>query len=135
MSNNTYPLGRQGFLEGQIAWLTDTIVTVLVDTNAYTYSPNHLSLADIPAAARVATSGTLSGRTSTAGVADADDITFFAVSAGTVAEAVVVYKSTSTELTSRLIAYYDQAQGLPATTTGGNISVFWDNGTNRMFSV
>lgn len=134
MSNQVYPAARQGFLEGAIIWPSDSIVCVLL-TEEYTYSPYHASLADLPAASRVATSGTLSGKTSTYGVADADDVTFAAVQAGTVAHAMAVYKATGTELTSRLICFYDQAVGLPVTTDGGNITVVFDNGSNRVFSL
>lgn len=135
MANALYDLGRQAFLEGQIAWLTDNIKCVLVDLADYT--PNlatHNALDDIPAPARVATSPNLTGKTSTNGVADSADITFSAVT-GDQSEALVFYKDTGVESTSLLIAFIDTATGLPVTPGGGNITVTLDNGANKIFKL
>ncbi len=103
MANGVYDSGRQGFLEGNIAWLTTNIKAVLVDTAAYTVNlSTHANLSDIAVGARVATSPNLANKTSTAGVADADDLTFSNVS-GPTAEALVLYKDTGTAGTSTLI--------------------------------
>jgi hypothetical protein len=135
MANALYDLGRQAFLEGTIAWLTDNIKAVLVDTAAY--SPNlaeHANLSDIPGGARIATSGNLATKTSTAGVADADDLTFSGVT-GTSCEALVLYKDTGVAGTSKLIGYFDTATGLPVSPNGGDITVQWDNGANKIFKL
>ena len=118
MANALYDKGRQGFLEGAIDWDTDSIKLVLIDTADYTVDlANHDNLDDIPAAARVATSGNLASKTVTDGVADAADVTFTSVSGDTV-EAIALYKDTGNESTSRLIAYIDTATGLPLTPNG-----------------
>jgi hypothetical protein len=83
---------------------------------------------------RAATSGALTGKTVTAGVADAVDVTFTAVSGATV-EAIVLYADSGTEATSRLIAYIDTATGLPLTPNGGDVTVAWDNGANKIFKL
>ena len=135
MANALYDKGRQGFLEGSIDWDTDTIKVVLIDTADYTVNlATHQYLSDIPAAARVATSTALSGKTVTNGVADAADLTLSAVS-GDPSEALVIYQDTGTEGTSRLIAYIDTATGLPVTPNGGDINVAWDNGSNKIFKL
>lgn len=90
------------------------------------------NLDDIPSGARVATSGNLASKTVTNGVADAADVTWSAVS-GDPSELVVIYKDTGVESTSRLIAYIDTATGLPVTPNGGDITVAWDNGANKIF--
>lgn len=82
----------------------------------------------------VGTPQTLASKTSTAGVADAADITFTAVSGATV-EALIIYKDTGVSSTSNLIAYIDSATGLPATPNGGDITVTWDNSANRIFKL
>jgi hypothetical protein len=137
MSNGLYDLGRQAFLEGNIAWLTANIKCVLVDTGLYT--PNlatHQFLSDIPSGARIATSGNLANKTSTAGVADADDPVFASVGpAGTTIEAMAVYVDTGVAGTSRLIAYIDTATGLPVTANGADITVVFDSGSNRLFKL
>lgn len=135
MANALYDKGREAFLTGGINWSGDSIKAVLVDTGAYT--PNvatHQFLSDIAAGARVATSANLGSKTVAAGVADAADSLFTAVSGPSV-EAVVLYKDTGTAGTSPLIAYIDTASGLPVTPNGGDITVVWDNGANKIFKL
>lgn len=135
MANALYDLARQAFLDGDIDWSANNIKAVLVDTGAYTVNlATHDFLDDIASGARIATSGNLAGKTSTAGVADANDVTFTAVSGATV-EAVVLYVDTGVASTSRLICYIDTATGLPVTPNGGDITVTWDNGSNRIFKL
>lgn len=134
MANALYDKGRQAFLEGGVAWLTDSIKCVLVDTGSYTVNlSTHANLSDIPNG-KTATSPNLTSKTSTAGVADAIDAVLSAVT-GAQSEAVVVYKDTGTASTSTLIAYIDTATGLPVTPNGGDITVTWDNGANKMFKL
>lgn len=135
MANALYAKGRQGFLDGSIDWDTDTIKCVLVDTGAYTVDlAAHQFLSDVPSGARIATSGALTSPTATDGVADAADVVFTAVT-GVQSEALVLYKDTGAAGTSRLIAYIDTATGLPVTPNGGNITVVWDNGANKIFKL
>lgn len=130
-----YDHGRGSFLDGGINFTSDTIKAILVDTALYTADLGvHDNLDDIPVGARVGSAVTLASKTSTAGVADAADLTFNAVTGATI-EAIVIYQSTGVESTSKLIAYIDTATGLPATPNGGPISVVWDNGTNRIFKL
>lgn len=126
MANARYDLGRESFLKGEISWSADNIKAVLVDTATYTVNlATDQFLSDIPVGERVATSGNLSFKTTTAGTADAADVTFTSVS-GDQIEALVLYQDTGVEGTSRLIAYIDTATGLPVTPNGGDISVQWD---------
>ena len=135
MSNVLYDKGRQAFLEGGIAYLTNNIKGVLVDAGAYTVNAaTHQYLSDIASGARIATSANMASKTSTAGVADAADVVFTAVT-GVQSEAVVLYVDTGTATTSQLICYIDTATGLPVTPNGGDINVVWDNGANRIFKL
>lgn len=136
MANGLYDAARAAFLNADIDWTADDIRAILIDTGTYTVNlSTHDFLDDIPGGARVATSSALSGKTSAAGVADANDVTFSAVSGATV-EAVVLYKHTGTESTSNLIAYMDTGMtGLPVTPNGGDITVQWANTTNRIFKL
>ena len=136
MANGLYDAARAAFLNADIDWTNDDIRAILIDTGTYTVNlSTHDFLDDIPGGARVATSSALSGKTSAAGVADANDVTFSAVSGATV-EAVVLYKHTGTESTSNLIAYMDTGMtGLPVTPNGGDITVQWANTTNRIFKL
>jgi hypothetical protein len=135
MASALYDKGREGFLDGSIDWDTDDICLILIDAADYTVNlGSHDFLDDVPSGARVATSGALSGKTVTAGVADANDVTLSAVT-GDPSEAIVFYKNTGTESTSRLIAYVDSATGLPVTPNGGDIIIQFDNGANKIFKL
>ncbi len=206
MLNVLYDAGRNGFLTGDIHWLTDTIKCVLVDmdiyglqitgiadngaglirctsaahgltngdrilqrgvqgtteangvwyiegvttdtfdltgsvfTNTYTsggqvvlLSSSTASLADILATARVATQP-IANPLAVAGVADADNLVFPTVTGASV-EGIVLYKDTGTESTSTLIAIICDANELPITPSGANITVAWDDGINKIFKL
>jgi hypothetical protein len=135
MANALYDFGRAAFLDGGIPWSSVAIKLVLVDTAAYTVNlATDQYLAIIPGGAIIATSGAFTGKTSTAGVADADDVTVTAVTGATV-EALVIYYDTTNPATSPLIAYIDTATGLPVTPNGGDITVSWDSGANKIFKL
>jgi len=135
MANAIYDKGRQAFMEGEIDMDDDDIRVVLVDTDDYTHSISaHDNLDDIPAGARIAVSAALGSTDVTDGVFDAADVTFSSVT-GDQAEALVIYKHTGVEGTSKLIAYIDVATGLPVTPNGGDITVTWDNGANKIFKL
>lgn len=137
MANALYDKGRQAFLEGSIAFLTDNIKIVLVNIAGGHYTVNLATdqfLSAIASGDRVATSGNLATKTSTAGVADADDVTWSAVS-GAACGAVVIYKDTGNAATSPLIAYIDTDTGLPITPSGGDIVQVWDNGASKIFKL
>jgi len=135
MANKLFDKGREGILDGSIAWATDNIKAVLVDTGTYTVDlATHANLSDIAAGARVATSANLASKTSTGGVADAADQTFTAVTGATV-EAIVLYKDTGTAGTSRLLCYIDTGTGLPVTPKGGDITVQFANTSNKIFKL
>lgn len=141
MANALYDKYRESQLSGTgaVAWGTgsggDTIKAVLVDTAAYTVNlATHQFLSDIAAGARIATSPAFAGKTVTAGVADANDLTFAAVTGPTI-EALVIFKDTGTPATSPLIGWIDSATGLPATPNGTDIPVVFDNGPNKIFKL
>ena len=135
MSNALYDAGREGYLDGSLNWLTDDVRAILVDTSSYTVNlATHKFLSAIVVGARVSVSGSLTGKSATAGVADADDVSFTGVSGPTV-EAIVLYKHTGSDATARLIAYLDGATGLPFTPSGGNVAIQWDNGANKIFKL
>lgn len=132
MANTLYDKGREAFLNGGINWSSDTIKIALVDTGTYTFSQAHQYLSSLTGV--VGTAVTLANKTSTNGVADADDAVFSSVT-GNTAEALVIYKDTGSAATSPLIAYIDTATGLPVTPNGGNITVVFDSGANRIFKL
>lgn len=135
MANAMYTLGREHFLKGDISWNSNNIKANLLAGASYT--PNlatdeHLS--DIPGGAIVATSANLASKTTTGGTANAANITFTAVSGAQITY-VGVYQDTGTPSTSDLIILIDTATNLPLTPNGGDITVQWDTGANKIFTL
>lgn len=134
MANALYGLGRDKFANGDIDWENDTIDVELIDTNDYTVNIDvDEFISDVAGAARVANT-TISGRSTTLGTVDGNDATFTSVT-GDECEALLIFKDTGVAGTSPLLAYFDTGTGLPVTPNGGDITVTWDNGANRIFTL
>lgn len=138
MANALYDKGRESFLSQNPAldWDTDPIKLILV--RGYTFSSAHQYLSDVTGGGGgtiVATSSALTSKTVTSGVADAADVTFTAVASGAACGALILYKDTGVSTTSPLIGFIDTATGLPVTPNGGDITVAWDNGSNKIFKL
>lgn len=134
--------GREGFLDGTIDWNTGVMKAALV--RGYTFSAAHKFVSDVTGAGGtlVATSSALASVTATSGVADAGDVTFTAVTAGAAIPAVIIFQASAVTggadvaaSAQRLVCYIDTATGLPVTPNGQNISVTFDNGSNRIFKL
>jgi hypothetical protein len=135
MANSLYDRGRQGFLAGEIDWDANDIRLILIDEADDTIDlAVDEDLADRAGAARVATSSAFGSKTTTAGVADAADVTLTSVT-GDVSESIDIYQHTGTESTSLLICNIDTATGLPVTPNGGNITIQFDSGANKIFKL
>ena len=141
MANILYPKFKMNLQKGLIDLLTDSVMVCLVDTGIYTYSAADEFLESIsevgsPAQdARVGTDQELTGKSlSDTGVFDAADATFPAVSGATV-ERVAIYAAVGSPPTNYLAALIDTAGGLPATPSGGDIVIAWDNGANKIWAL
>lgn len=134
MANSLYSKARQAFLDATIDLPTDTIKAALV-TNGYTPNLSTHDFYDDVSANVVGTPQTLGTKTITDGVFDAADVTFTAVASGSTVNYILIYKDTGTPSTSPLIALIDTATGLPVLTNGGNITITWDNGANKIFAI
>jgi hypothetical protein len=135
MANALYDYGRQGFLAGDIDWDAHNIKVTLVDSADYT--PNlstHQWYSSVTGAGRVATSANLGSKTTTAGVADAANVTLSAVT-GDPSEYLVIWRDSGVEGSSNLILLIDTATGLPVTPNGGDININWDDGANKIFKL
>ena len=134
MANTLFTKGKEKILSGAINFTTDTIKALVV-SSAYTPDlTTHEFLSDVEAH-RLGTDGTLTSKTITSGRLDADDVTWAAVAAGSTAKAVVLYKDTGLAGSSPLLLYIDTITGWPLATSGGDITVQWDNGAYRIFSL
>ena len=134
MANAMYTKALNSFLNGEINWTSDSVSAILIDTTKYTVDiANHQYLSSIAAGARVATAA-LAGKSASGGVADATDLVFTAVT-GAACAAIAFVKMTGNEATSNLLLYFDTATGLPVTPNGGDLTLTFDNGANKIFKL
>jgi hypothetical protein len=132
MANRLYPKGAQKIL-GSLDLASATIKAALL-SSAYIYSASHEFLSDVSASV-LNTAATLNSKSVTGGVFDASDVVYTGVATGATAQYVVLYHDTGTAGTSSLIFLVDTATGLPMATNGGDITVQWDNGANKIFAL
>lgn len=135
MANALYDGGREGILDGSIS-VSSGAVQALLATSGYT--PNtatHRNVSDVGSGNIVARSSAFASKTETGGVFDAADITFPAVTGSACAYIILYINNGGVDSTSRLIGIIDTATGLPVTPNGGDISVTWDNGSNKIFKL
>lgn len=138
MASRMYGLAKQSLLSQSpsIDLDTDTIKIALVGSG---YAPNTATNGDqyysVIGTHAQGTPQTLGSKTVTGGTFDAADVTFTAVAtnANQITQ-LVIYKDTGTASNSPLICVIDSASaGLPITPNGGDITVSFDNGTNKIF--
>lgn len=135
--NTVYPKGREGFAGGDVAWDTDTIKLVAVDSG-YVYSSAHQFLSSVGAAARVATSAAFTSKTITDGVLDAANVTLSALPVGDTITAIIVFQDTGVEGTSRLLFFFDtKADTTPINvpTNGGDVNITWNDGATKIAQI
>lgn len=142
MANALFTPGREGFLAGEIDWDTAVIKCALV--RAYTFTATHKFVSDLTTAGGVlvATSAALSSKTVTGGTAGAANVTFSAVPSGAAITSLIIFQSSAVtggsdvaSTAQRLIAYVDSYTNMPITPNGGDITIAWDTGTNKIFTL
>lgn len=110
---------------------TDTIKAMFVDhtddtpTAADDFIDDIVSAGRVPAIASAPALGSRTIGTVAAGVFDAADTTFTALT-GDQVESLILFKDTGSEATSKLVARWDTATGLPLTPNGGDVVVQWN---------
>lgn len=137
MSNFIYGKAKESLLKGEISVTTNAVRLLLIDGNQYIPSQNSDQfVSDVPVGAIRDRSGTLQNITTTLGVFDADDITLTEYN-GQSFSAVIGYQQGSNDTNSRLIFYVDTATGLPFTGSSSTspVTIFWDNGINKIISL
>lgn len=134
MANALYALGKEKILSGAINLPSDTIKVALLK-NTYPQNLTTDDFYDDISAYVIGTPQTLAAKSVALGVFDAGDVTYTAVTAGDTLEGVVIYKDTGVAGTSALIAYIDTITGFPLATNGGDITIQWDNGSYKIFSL
>ena len=134
MANALYTKGKEKILSGAVDFVNDTIKAIIVSSAYAANLTTHEFLSDVEAH-RLGTDGTVDNKSILGGRLDADDVTWAAVAAGSTAKATILYKDTGTSGASPLLLYIDTITGWPLATSGGDITVQWDNGAYRIFSL
>jgi len=136
VANGFYQFGMRAFARGEVVWKLSggsDIRTMLVDTADYTVDlAAHDFVADVAAAAQeedMAAGMTLVDA-AVDGVCDASDVTFTGTS-GDQCEGILVYKFVTNDADSVPLFWWDTASGLPV-TLGGDVTVAWDSGANKI---
>lgn len=142
MANALFGPGREGFLAGEIDWDTAVIKVALV--RGYTFSAAHKFVSDITTASGVlhVTSSALASKTVTDGVADAADVTYTAVTADAGNHSILIFQSSAVTggadvaaTAQRVIAWIDTGTNLPIVPNGGDVTIAWDSGANKIFKL
>jgi len=143
MANGLYRKAAQDVLEGKVNLLTDTVKVQLIGWGYPVDFEQHQWLADIAAEFRQVPAVTLTGKSCTHGIFDADDVLFAGVHDTqlplSAAACVVLYldNGTNDPASTPLLAYLDTLDGAwPAVIVGTrDISVGWANSLNRIFRI
>ena len=141
MANSVFPKAKEGFLDGSIDLDTAVIKVALV--RGYTYSSSHEFVSDVTSTGTLhATSAALSSIDVTNGVFDAADVTFTTPSTDSNDHSLLIFQSSAVgggsdvaASSQRVIAWIDTGTGIPIKPAGGDITVVWDDGSNKIFSL
>jgi len=145
VANGFYQQGMKHFSRGNVKWIFDAtptsgedddIRTFLVDTADYTVDLATHEFRDATglAAGIEESSGAMTLVDGAAdGIVDASDVVFTGT-AGDNCEGILVVQEKGSAATSRLLFWWDTAGGLPV-TLGGDVTVAWDNGANKIAKI
>ena len=136
MANFIYGKAKESLLNGQFNISSDSLKVLLVTES---YVPNQNTdqfVSNISGSYIKERTSSLTNVTNILGVIDADNILVSSYT-GSAFKALVIYKDSGTDATSRLLAYIDTATGIPflginATT---DITINWSNGSNKIISL
>lgn len=135
MANAAYNPYKQRLLAAGLN-LSSLEIRAMLVTSSYVFSASHEYVSDVSGILTAGRSPALSTKTVTNGVFDADDVTLPSVNSGQTAAALILYYNSGSDATSVLMIYLDTGvTGLPFSTTGGDITITWDSGANKIFAI
>lgn len=135
MASGLFDSGRNRFARGDTLWKASagsTIKAALIDTAVV--APNlatQTSMSDLRSAV-VGTDGAMTLIDPAAGVVDANDVVFSAVS-GAHVEGVVIFHEVSGSDAQRFLIAWEEFTAV--TPNGGDITMQWDSGANKIFKL
>lgn len=134
MNNQFYFNAMDKMKDGSIDWVNDTVKAMFVNTQLYSFDPEHSTLLDIPLSARVDRAVPLTNKRFVFDAADADDV-FFEYLLGAMVGGLVLYKDSGEDDTSDLITYIGNCFGMPFLPNGGDVTITWDRGLKKIFTL
>lgn len=136
MSNFIYVHSKQALLDGDIDVLVDTLKVAIVDNSYIPNSDLHQFISDISINSIKYRTQKLVDVSSDNGILDADDL-IISNYPGDAFNALIIYKDTGVDSTSRLIAYIDESPGLPfgGVASSVTINIAWSNGPTKIISL
>lgn len=135
MASGLFDSGRNRFARGDTLWKAaagSTIKAALIDTGVT--APNlatHTTMSDLRSAV-VGSDGAMTPIDPVAGVIDANDVVFSAVS-GLHVEGVVIFHEVSASDANRFLLAWEEFTAV--TPNGGDITIQWDSGVNKIFKL
>ena len=135
MASGLFDSGRNDFAKGATSWKAaagSTIKCALIDTGVT--APN-LATHTVMTSLRGAVVGSDMAMTlidPAAGVVDANDVVFSAVS-GAHVEGVVIWREDAGADASRFLIAWEEFTAV--TPNGGDITIQWDSGANKIFKL
>lgn len=142
MANGWYQHGAKHFARGNMKWIADATPTTgeldlfkacLVDTADYTVDLANHEFRDATGLSTgiEETSGamTLTDAAVNA-VLDASDVTLVGTT-GDQCEGILIFQDQGAAASDRLALWWDSVTGMPV-TLGGDVTIAWDNGANKI---
>lgn len=143
MANALFDPGREGFLDGTIRWIDPTVIKIAL-VRSYTFSAAHKFVSDLTTAGGVlhVTSAALGTKSAGNGIADAADVVFTAVPANASNHSVLIFQASAVgggadvaATSQRLIGWIDTGTNFPIVPNGGDVTIAFDNGANKIFKL
>lgn len=134
MANGFFAKTAKLVVDGAVGWTGNTMAAYLGDAADYAVDlAVHDFLDDVAAAALEEGPVTIGTRTvADDAIIDGDDCVFTAAAGDPCEFILCVNRTPGTDATRHLYFYIDTATGLPVTLNGGNVTVSWDNGANKI---
>jgi len=139
MANALFDPGREGIIDDTISLTVGVIKTCLM--RGYTFNAAHKFMNELVATGTIhLTNAALASKTYTNGVFDAADQALGAVTANANNHVVIIYQASAVtggsdvaQSAQRVIAFIDTGTNYPIIPNGGDITLAWDNGSNKIF--
>ena len=133
MSDFLYTRGFFELVWGSLYWGIDSWRVSLVNTFLYSPDPDHLSLADIPAGAILAT-GDLVNPVIIGGAYTSDDVTLTGAASTVMGHALVLYRFAPLLADCTLLSFHDSTPGLPCAPDGLPLTLIWPHSAALIFN-